>query len=151
MGPIGCLPRIIARFGKNASRLDQLQCVDSHNQAAKIFNSQLHSLCAEFQQQFPEAKVTYVDIYTIKSNLIANYSQYGNSSFILPHYIYYIYPFNTLSLPSIYVYHDQSRSNKKLVKCNLTRVYLLNTCMYVFMCMYMVKAKLLDQLSCVAL
>ncbi|XP_057800788.1 GDSL esterase/lipase At1g54790-like [Salvia miltiorrhiza] len=76
-GPLGCLPRIIATFGQNASKLDQFQCVDSHNQAAKLFNLQLQSLCAEFQQQFPEAKLTYVDVYTIKLNLIANYSQYG--------------------------------------------------------------------------
>ncbi|KAI3449594.1 hypothetical protein Pfo_006259 [Paulownia fortunei] len=76
-GPLGCLPRIIATFGKNTSKLDELQCVGSHNQAAKLFNLQLHALCAEFQQQFPEAKLTYVDIYSIKSNLIANYSQYG--------------------------------------------------------------------------
>ncbi|KAH6793980.1 GDSL-like Lipase/Acylhydrolase superfamily protein [Perilla frutescens var. hirtella] len=76
-GPLGCLPRIIATFGKNASKLDQLQCVDSHNQAAKLFNLQLHAICVEFEQQFPQANLTYVDIYTIKSNLIANYSQYG--------------------------------------------------------------------------
>lgn len=84
-GICGCLPRIIAVFGKNTSRLDQeLQCVSPHNQAAKVFNLQLHALCAQFQQQFPEANVTYVDIYTIKSDLIANYSQYGNS---ILHYI----------------------------------------------------------------
>ncbi|PIN18187.1 Alpha-L-fucosidase [Handroanthus impetiginosus] len=77
MGPLGCLPRIIAIFGKNTSKLDELQCVGSHNQAAKLFNLQLHALSADFQAEFPEAKVIYVDIYSIKSDLIANYSQYG--------------------------------------------------------------------------
>lgn len=79
-GPLGCLPRIIAKFGQDESKLDQFKCVDSHNQAARLFNLQLQTLCAEFQQEFPEAKVTYVDIYAIKSDLIANYSQYGNES-----------------------------------------------------------------------
>ncbi|PIN18189.1 Alpha-L-fucosidase [Handroanthus impetiginosus] len=77
MGPLGCLPRIIAIFGKNTSKLDELQCVGSHNHAAKLFNLQLHALSADFQTEFPEAKVTYVDIYGIKANLIANYSRYG--------------------------------------------------------------------------
>lgn len=86
-GPLGCLPRIIATFGKNASKLDQNQCVDSHNQAAKLFNLQLQALCVEFQQQFPEAEVTYVDVYAIKSELITNYSQYGTHTLNL-HFIF---------------------------------------------------------------
>ncbi|XP_057487320.1 GDSL esterase/lipase At1g54790-like [Actinidia eriantha] len=77
-GPLGCLPRIIAIFGKlDPSNLDPFGCVTSHNRAAKLFNTQLQALCKNFQGQFPEANVTYVDIFTIKFNLIANYSQLG--------------------------------------------------------------------------
>lgn len=76
-GPLGCLPRIIATFGKNPSKLDQPVCVDSHNRAANVFNSQLLDLCTKFQGQFPDANVTYVDIFSIKMKLISDFSQYG--------------------------------------------------------------------------
>ncbi|XAR61240.1 Alpha-L-fucosidase [Bertholletia excelsa] len=76
-GPLGCLPRIIAKFGNDTSKLDEAGCLSSHNRAAKLFNAQLHDLCLRFRQQFPEANVTYVDIFSIKLNLISNYTQFG--------------------------------------------------------------------------
>ncbi|GAY40760.1 hypothetical protein CUMW_054400 [Citrus unshiu] len=76
-GPLGCIARIIATFGTDSSKLDQLGCVRSHNNAANNFNLRLHDLCTNFQDQFPDVKVTYVDIFSVKLDLIANYSQYG--------------------------------------------------------------------------
>ncbi|XP_041994029.1 GDSL esterase/lipase At1g54790-like [Salvia splendens] len=76
-GPLGCLPQNMAKFGGDPSKLDELGCVASHNQASKLFNLQLHALCKKLQGQYQDADVTYVDIYTVKSNLIANYSRYG--------------------------------------------------------------------------
>lgn len=75
--PLGCLAQNIAAFGKDASKLDELGCVSAHNRAAKLFNLQLHALCTRLQGQFGDANITYVDIFSIKSNLIANYSRYG--------------------------------------------------------------------------
>ncbi|KAL5701634.1 acetylajmaline esterase [Ranunculus cassubicifolius] len=76
-GPLGCLPENIAAFGKDPSKLDQLGCVNSHNQAARLFNLQLHALCTRLQGQFSDANITYTDVFTIKLNLITNYSKYG--------------------------------------------------------------------------
>ncbi|KAK4416277.1 GDSL esterase/lipase [Sesamum alatum] len=76
-GPLGCLPQNIAKFGTDPSKLDELGCVSSHNQASRLLNLQLRALCKKLQGQYPDANVTYVDIFTIKSNLIANYSRYG--------------------------------------------------------------------------
>lgn len=76
-GPLGCLAQNVAKFGKDSSKLDELGCVNPHNQAAKLFNLQLHALCKKLQGQFSDANVTYVDIFRIKSDLIANYSRYG--------------------------------------------------------------------------
>lgn len=78
-GPVGCLAQNIAYFGTDPSKLDELGCVSGHNQAAKLFNLQLHGLTKKFQTQKPDTTVTYVDIYSIKSNLIANYSKYGKT------------------------------------------------------------------------
>lgn len=76
-GPVGCLPQNIAKFGTDPSKLDTLGCVAGHNQAAQLFNLQLHALCKKLQGQYADSNVTYVDIYTIKSNLLSNYSRYG--------------------------------------------------------------------------
>ncbi|KAL1802329.1 hypothetical protein ACET3Z_030976 [Daucus carota] len=76
-GPLGCLPQNIAKFGTDPSKLDEPGCVATHNQASKLFNLQLHALCTKLRMQYTDATVTFVDIFTIKSNLIANYSKYG--------------------------------------------------------------------------
>ncbi|XXG80752.1 hypothetical protein AAC387_Pa09g1543 [Persea americana] len=76
-GPLGCLPRVIAAFGNDPSKLDDLGCVSSHNRAAQLFNLQLHALCRKFQGDLKDANVTHVDVFPIKLNLISNFSQYG--------------------------------------------------------------------------
>ncbi|XP_010470378.1 PREDICTED: GDSL esterase/lipase At1g54790-like [Camelina sativa] len=76
-GPLGCLAQNIAKFGTDPTKLGEFGCVSSHNQAAKLFNLQLHALSKKIQAQFPDSNVTYVDIFSIKSNLIANYSRFG--------------------------------------------------------------------------
>ncbi|KAL2325465.1 hypothetical protein Fmac_024523 [Flemingia macrophylla] len=76
-GPLGCLASVIATFGTNSSKLDELGCVIPQNQAAKAFNIQLQAFCSKLKSQYPDANVTYVDIFTIKLNLIAKHSKYG--------------------------------------------------------------------------
>lgn len=76
-GPLGCLPQNIAKFGTDPSKLDELGCLTTHNQASKLLNLQLHALCTKLRLQYTDANVTFIDIFTIKSNLIANYSKYG--------------------------------------------------------------------------
>ncbi|KAJ4822926.1 hypothetical protein Tsubulata_050365 [Turnera subulata] len=76
-GPLGCLTENVAKFGTDSSKLDEHGCVRGHNEAAKLFNLQLHVLTKKLKSQLSDSNITYVDIYTIKSNLIANYSLYG--------------------------------------------------------------------------
>ncbi|KAI3979916.1 hypothetical protein MKX01_042570 [Papaver californicum] len=76
-GPLGCLPQNVAIFGKDPSKLDELGCVSSHNRAAKLFNLQLHALTKKLQTQLADANVTYVDVFSIKFDLISNYPKYG--------------------------------------------------------------------------
>ncbi|KAI8522833.1 hypothetical protein RHMOL_Rhmol13G0027400 [Rhododendron molle] len=74
------IPTIMEEFEtgiKDPSDLDEVGCVSSHNNAAKLFNKLLHAVCANFHGQFPEASLTFADIFSIKSNLISNYSQLG--------------------------------------------------------------------------
>ncbi|XP_048324979.2 GDSL esterase/lipase At1g54790-like isoform X2 [Ziziphus jujuba] len=76
-GPQGCLPRNIAEFQTDPSKLDELGCVSFHNEAARVFNLHLHALCERLQNEYADVNVTYVDIFTIKSNLISNHFQYA--------------------------------------------------------------------------
>ncbi|KAF8394470.1 hypothetical protein HHK36_020678 [Tetracentron sinense] len=77
MGPLGCLPRIIATYGQDPLKLDEFGCVHSHNRATKLFNLQLHALSVKLQGQFLDTNINYVDLFTIKFNLISNFSQFG--------------------------------------------------------------------------
>ncbi|KAG7630102.1 GDSL lipase/esterase [Arabidopsis suecica] len=76
-GPLGCLAQVVSIFGKDKSKLDEFGCVSDHNQAAKLFNLQLHGLFKKLPQQYPNSRFTYVDIFSIKSDLILNHSKYG--------------------------------------------------------------------------
>ncbi|XP_042467760.1 GDSL esterase/lipase At1g54790-like [Zingiber officinale] len=76
-GPLGCLAQNIAIFGKDPSKQDEHGCLSAHNRAAKQFNIQLHALSKQLRYLFPDANITYVDVFTIKFNLIANFSRYG--------------------------------------------------------------------------
>ncbi|KAL8171217.1 hypothetical protein V2J09_023021 [Rumex salicifolius] len=76
-GPLGCLAHNIAKFGTSKSMLDEIGCVQTHNQAAKAFNQQLHDHCQKLQGQFTDINITYVDVFSIKLDLIANHSKYG--------------------------------------------------------------------------
>ncbi|GMI65324.1 hypothetical protein like AT1G54790 [Hibiscus trionum] len=76
-GPLGCLAQNVAKFGTDPASLDEQGCVSKHNQAAKVFNLQLHALTKKLQGQYTDSNFTYVDIYTIKYNLISNYSKLG--------------------------------------------------------------------------
>ncbi|VVA96538.1 unnamed protein product [Arabis nemorensis] len=76
-GPLGCLAQAVSLFGRDKSKLDEFGCVSDHNQAAKLFNLQLHGLFKKLPQLYHDSRFTYVDIFAIKSDLIFNHSNYG--------------------------------------------------------------------------
>ncbi|CAL9153719.1 GDSL esterase/lipase LIP-4-like [Musa acuminata AAA Group] len=76
-GPLGCLPQKLALPRKNDSRLDPYGCLIPFNNAAKEFNAQLSALCDELNSKLKNATIVYTDIYSIKYDLIANFTKYG--------------------------------------------------------------------------
>ncbi|KAL5582701.1 hypothetical protein UlMin_015143 [Ulmus minor] len=74
-GPLGCLPQKLSMVEKKD--LDQFGCVSSYNEAAKLFNGGLFHLCQELRLELKDVNIVYVDIYSIKYDLIANSSKYG--------------------------------------------------------------------------
>ena len=51
----------------------------SFNNVAKKFNVGLSALCDEMSSELKDATIVYTDVYTIKYDLIANYTKYGES------------------------------------------------------------------------
>ncbi|XP_030532574.2 GDSL esterase/lipase At1g09390-like isoform X3 [Rhodamnia argentea] len=76
-GPLGCLPQKLATIAHNASDVDEHGCLKSLNDAARVFNRQLQSLCEELRSQMKNATIVYVDVFAIKYDLIANYAEHG--------------------------------------------------------------------------
>ncbi|KAK6260373.1 hypothetical protein SCA6_014847 [Theobroma cacao] len=76
-GPLGCAPQKLALHGQNASELDEHGCLHPLNNAAKAFNAQLRALCEQLRPQLTNATIVYVDLYSIKYDLIANAPNYG--------------------------------------------------------------------------
>ncbi|XP_068660041.1 GDSL esterase/lipase LIP-4 [Aristolochia californica] len=74
-GPLGCLPQKLAL--NNNELKDQQGCIKSYNDAAQAFNTGLRVLCKELRSQLRNATVVYVDIYSIKYDLIANSAKLG--------------------------------------------------------------------------
>ncbi|KAK6915707.1 GDSL lipase/esterase [Dillenia turbinata] len=74
-GPLGCLPQKLS-FVRNIS-LDPHGCLLDYNSAAKLFNSGLLHLCQDLRSQLKDATIVYVDIYSIKYDLIANSFKFG--------------------------------------------------------------------------
>ncbi|KAL3717719.1 hypothetical protein ACJRO7_009196 [Eucalyptus globulus] len=76
-GPLGCLPQKLATTAHDASDADEHGCLRFLNDAAQVFNRQLQSLCEELRPQMKDATIVYVDVFTIKYDLIANHAVYG--------------------------------------------------------------------------
>ncbi|XP_047326249.1 GDSL esterase/lipase At1g09390-like [Impatiens glandulifera] len=76
-GPLGCLPEQLVSNRANSRDYDKFGCLSPHNKAANVFNNQLNDLCKQLRSQMKDAKIVYVDIYTIKYDLIASSSIYG--------------------------------------------------------------------------
>lgn len=75
-GPLGCLPRAI-RTRRATQFLDGYGCVEEINEAAMKFNAELGRLCGMMQSEMQGSTFVYVDLYSIKLDIIANYSSYG--------------------------------------------------------------------------
>nr|GMD01580.1 50S ribosomal protein L27, chloroplastic [Ipomoea batatas] len=70
----GCLPRILAttKVGDPSTEFEEIGCIKSLNEVAQEFNVKLSDLCEELRHEMKDATIVYVDIYTIKYNLISN-------------------------------------------------------------------------------
>lgn len=76
-GPLGCLPQKLWLVQRNEGDLDATGCISSYNSAAQLFNTALLHLCQEMKSELADATIVYVDIYSIKYDIISNAKRYG--------------------------------------------------------------------------
>ena len=84
--PLGCLPSQRTLIGGSAE-----ECAKEPNQASQVFNDKLSRELGYLNNNLPNAKVVYIDIYSPLLDIITNPKKYGNIPLI-----YYFKWFNFL-------------------------------------------------------
>ncbi|XP_019176661.1 PREDICTED: GDSL esterase/lipase At3g27950-like [Ipomoea nil] len=80
-GPIGCLPFFaIDDDPQKPETTDQNGCVEAYNEVAREFNKQLKERVYKLRDQLQSSRITYVDIYSAKYDLISKAAAYGFSN-----------------------------------------------------------------------
>jgi len=65
-----------------AGYVDQNGCVNSQNDLAKEFNKKLKDIVVKLRAVFPDASLTYVDMFSAKYELISNANKQGIIIFV---------------------------------------------------------------------
>ncbi|XP_019442205.1 PREDICTED: GDSL esterase/lipase At3g27950-like [Lupinus angustifolius] len=76
-GSWGCVPRTNKMYKPTPEDTDSAGCRISENKIAQEFNKQLKDLIVDLRKKFPDAKFTYVDIYSAKYELTKNAKSLG--------------------------------------------------------------------------
>ncbi|XP_071690969.1 GDSL esterase/lipase At3g26430-like [Rutidosis leptorrhynchoides] len=76
-GPFGCLPYVMDRQPITAGQVDKYGCVGPFNELAQYFNSRLKETVNQLREELPEAAFTYVDVYSVKYELITQATRHG--------------------------------------------------------------------------
>ncbi|EES00696.1 GDSL esterase/lipase At1g09390 [Sorghum bicolor] len=76
-GALGCLPQKLAIPRDDDTDLDAHGCLNTYNAAAKRFNALLSDACAQLRRRMVDAALVFVDMYTIKYDLVANHTMHG--------------------------------------------------------------------------
>jgi len=80
--PIGCVP-----FQRTILGGLLRKCAEKYNDAAKLFNIKLAKELDSLNQNLPNARMVYLDVYNPLLDIILNYQNYGNLNF----HSYYIF------------------------------------------------------------
>ncbi|KAK4376936.1 hypothetical protein RND71_003232 [Anisodus tanguticus] len=76
-GPVGCLPYILDRLLITAGQVDKAGCASPFNEVAQYFNSKLKEAVIKLRKDLPLAALTYVDVYSVKYELISRANKHG--------------------------------------------------------------------------
>ena len=74
--PLGCVPSQRTLVGGSKE-----ECAKDPNEASKMFNDKLSAELGYLNDNLPDAKVVYIDVYYSLLDLITNPNKYGNIPF----------------------------------------------------------------------
>lgn len=72
------MDRLIIR----ASEVDSVGCANPFNLVAQLFNSKLKEAVVQLRKDLPTTAITYVDVYSVKYELIKHAKKHGKKFFI---------------------------------------------------------------------
>jgi len=76
-GPLGCSIFILDQYHREAQE-DEHGCLRPFNELAQYFNTKLKQAMNSLRTELPLAAITYVDVYSVKYNLITQANKHGN-------------------------------------------------------------------------
>lgn len=76
-GPVGCLPYVMDRLYITAAQVDKVGCAAPFNDVARFFNGELKKAVVQLRKELRLAAFTYVDVYSVKYDLISRAKEYG--------------------------------------------------------------------------
>lgn len=76
-GPVGCLPYVMDKLLVTTPEVDSAGCASPFNEVAQVFNRGLKQSVMELRKELPLAALTYVDIYSLKYEIIRNPTKHG--------------------------------------------------------------------------
>ncbi|KAL7093789.1 hypothetical protein ACP275_11G061300 [Erythranthe tilingii] len=76
-GPVGCLPYVMDRVPITAGQVDKVGCATPFNEVARYYNLKLKEAVVQLRKDLPSAAFTYVDVYSVKYELISQARKHG--------------------------------------------------------------------------
>lgn len=76
-GPLGCLPYNVIYDRLKPGNLDKIGCVKTQNEVAQEYNRQLKNKVSQLSSQLPHSVFTFVDMYSVKYQLISSAKSQG--------------------------------------------------------------------------
>ncbi|XP_059657826.1 GDSL esterase/lipase At3g26430-like isoform X1 [Cornus florida] len=76
-GPIGCLPYVLNSLLPGGDQVDKFGCASPFNEVAQYFNRKLKEIVVQLRKDLPLAAITYVDVYSVKYELISQAKKHG--------------------------------------------------------------------------
>ncbi|CAN6447842.1 unnamed protein product [Victoria cruziana] len=76
-GPLGCLAYVLERLPVKASQMDPAGCAAPFNELAQFYNEKLNQTLVRLRKHFPRAIITYVDVYSVKYEMISQAKENG--------------------------------------------------------------------------
>lgn len=86
-GPVGCLPYVLDRVMITAGQIDSVGCAGPINEVCQFYNTKLKEAVEQLRKDLPSAAFTYVDVYSVKYDLISHASKHGTSNILSLHLI----------------------------------------------------------------